>query len=50
MSDMVTVGTSEYRWVVLCWYDLKEIDMYEAVRLLFNAGYRGRALDLKYRK
>lgn len=45
----MTIGLSQYRILVTVAYEIGEIDTYEAIKRLFNAGFRGRMLDPTYR-
>jgi len=47
MTDdkMMVVGPDTYREFVRTWYRGGKIDLYEAMRLMFNAGFRGRELS-----
>jgi len=43
-DDFMIVGRHNYSLVVREWYRAGVVDLYEAIRLLYNAGMRGKEL------
>lgn len=45
--DFIVANRDAYRGWVLTLFQMRTIDAYEAVKRLFNSGFRGRGLVLK---